>query len=454
MRKTERPTRTARLPRNLPEGREVVVPAEAAAAPGEWRRAGEESSDQLEKEPGYFYIKRTVRPKYVRLDNPFAPPVIAPAKKTVIDSGFWGDGLLAEVLTNKYLYHLPLYRQETLYASRSGVSLPRQTMGDAVEKIADMLGALVARMKIYMLAGGYIQADETPVTYLDTTRPGGSSKGYYWVYRGPDGEVIFDWHTTREHKHLTAWLGENFGGVLQSDGYAAYQEYVRARAASKNGGKPKLERASCLAHIRRKFETASGQRPGLTRWFLKVIGKLYRIEQALRDEKADPARRAKIRGRDSRPLVHLLKKAATHLLTKSTSILPKSHLGLALRYALGQWPGLCTYLEHGIVEIDNNLVENAIRPTAVGKKNALFIGSPEAGDRSATIYTVLLSARAQGVDPQAYLQDILGKIPGATTSAGLDALLPAAWAKANPGRKLASVPAGISAASAAVKRAA
>lgn len=403
---------------------EECIPEEVVAEPHKWRRAGEETTDQLEKEPGYFYIQRTVRPKFVPWDHPFQAPIIEPAKPKIIDCGFWGPSLLSEVLTNKYLYHLPFYRQEQLYHYRFGIELSRKTMGDAAEKVSDMLGILVRRMKENMLVSGYIQADETPVTCLDRTHPKGSRKGYYWVYRGMDGEVIYNWCTSREHKHLKKWLGKHFQGVIQSDGYDAYESLVRSQALE---GKPKIKRAGCLAHIRRKFENARDQRPQTVRWFLKIIGRLYLIEQLLRDQQADAEVRARQRQLDSRPLIDLLKKAIDHLLKTNVSILPKSPLGQALRYAQGQWPSMQVYLDHGEVEIDNNLVENAIRPSAIGKKNHLFIGHPEAGERSAILYTLLISAKAQGVDPQTYLTDIIKRLPGADPN-DLDQLTPVNWA--------------------------
>lgn len=297
-------------------------------------------------------------------------------------------------------------------------------MSDAAEKVSDMLGLLVGRMKENMLLGGYIQADETPITHLDRNHPKGSRKGYYWVYRGRNGEVIFDWRTTREHKHLNEWLGRNFSGVLQSDGYEAYESYTRSRILTGQS----VKHASCLAHIRRKFENAREQRPQTVRWFLRIIGQLYGIEETLREYQADAETRARIRRRRSHPLIRLLEKAVTHLLASGAKILPKSALGQALRYARSQWSGLQVYIEHGEVEIDNNLVENAIRPTAVGKKNCLFIGHPDAGDRSATLYTLLISAKAQGVDPQTYLKEVFDKLPDSDPSQ-LDHLTPANWAK-------------------------
>jgi transposase len=425
-RRKRRLIRAERLPKDLPVVIEELIPAEVRDAPEAWREIGKESSDQLEKEPGYFYLKRTVRPKYVRRDHPFLPPVMAPAEPKLIENGFLGAGLLSEIISNKYLYSLPLYRQEQLYSKRFGIELSRKTMCDAVARVAEQCRAVVARMKERMLELGYLQGDETPVRYLDKTHPKGSALGYLWVWRSGKREVVFDWRTNRCHANVREFLGLGFEGVLQSDGYPAYGSYV---AAQRLQGR-KVRRMACLAHIRREFVNAQQQRPELARWFLRVIGKLYAIEEDLRAEGASSQRRARMRAARSRRILKLLEKAIRHLLEKSGSILPKSALGKALRYALGQWPAMQTYLEYGEVEIDNNLVENAIRPTAVGKKNHLFFGSPEAGQHSAILYSLLLSAKAQGVDPQRYLRDLIERLPRATTS-DLDALTPANWAAAH-----------------------
>lgn len=431
--KNRRPIRRARLPENLPVVvAKEVIPEEVQAAPDQWREIQPEHSDLLEKEPGYFYIKRIVRRKYVRRDHPFAPPVIAPAEPTLIENGFWGAGLLSEILSNKYLYGLPLYRQEQLYSKRFGIELSRKTMSDAVDKVSHQLMPVVERMKKNMLGSGYLQADETPVRYLDPVHPKGSALGYLWTYRSANGEAIFDWRTNRQHANVDRFLGspdedgEMLLEVLQSDGYEAYDNYV-ARQLRKGR---KISRAACMAHIRREFEKSLGQRPELARWFMRQIGRLYAIEENLREHRAPPELRARIRTRRSRRIIDLLAKAIDHLLINSATILPKSNLGRALRYARGQWPAMQTFLTRGEVEIDNNLIENAIRPTAVGKKNHLFFGSPEAGERSAILYSLLLSAKAQGVDPQAYLRDLIERLPTAKTS-DLDDLTPANWAAAH-----------------------
>jgi len=431
--KRRRPIREDRLPDNLPVLTQEIIPDQVVKNPELWRRAGVEESTQLEKEPGYFYLRRTVRVKFVSLDNPLSVPIIAPARPTIIEGGFWGPGLLSEILTDKYLYHLPFYRQHVRYLQRHRVDLSESTMGDAAQKVADQLAILVRRMKQGMLQGGCISADETYIRYLDELTAGGSSIGCFWAYRGLEGDVIFDWQTSREHRHAADWLGPDFEGILQCDGYGAYPSYCRTQALR---GK-RVQRAACLAHIRRKFEAAKDERPEVVGWVLRIIAKLYSIETPLRKYEASAEVRARVRHNRSARLIDLLEKAFKHLIT--TRILSKSSLGKALSYALGQWPAMKTYLEDGRVAIDNNAIENDIRPSAVGKKNWLFIGSPEAGARGAIIYSLLLSARNHGVDPQAYLRDVIERLPAAKSNE-LDALLPANWAAAHRELHPAAVP--------------
>lgn len=419
-----RPIRKDRLPENLPVRTEEVVPAYVQADPEAWRDAGFEERFQLEKEPGYFYLRRIVYRKFAPVDNPLAPPVIEPARPTMIEGGFWGPGLLAEVLTNKYLYHLPFDRQQVLNLQRHGVDLSPNTMGDAAEKVADQCGILVARMKAGMLESGYVRADETFIRYLDRLVAGGSSRGYFWVYRGLNGDAIFHWTTDRKHHHAADWLGPDYEGILLSDGYEAYLEYCEEQ---RRRGK-KVIRAACLAHIRRKFENARDERPEVVGWVLRIMAQLYRVETPLREYAASAEVRARVRENQSRPLIRLLEKAFKYLIT--TRIRPKSRLGKALKYALGQWPDMYPYLEDGRIAIDNNDTENDIRPSAVGKKNWLFVGSPEAGRRAAVLYTLLISARNHGVDPQAYLKAVIEELPGAKRDE-IDDLLPANWAAAH-----------------------
>jgi hypothetical protein len=421
----KRPIREARLPQNLEVRTEEIIPAAVQDEPWRWRRLNNaEVCKQLEKEPPYYYMRHIVRPKFVPIDNPLQAPICAPAPLTMIEGGFWGPGLLSEILCDKYLFHIPFYRQHVREKQRFGIDLSESTMSDGAEKIADQCGILVTRMKELMLESGYVRADETFIRYLDQREAGGSSTGYFWVYRAMSGDVIFDWQTSREHHHVADWLGPDYEGILQSDAYKAYHDYCVAQALR---GKS-VTRVACMAHIRRKFEQAQGENPKVVRWVLGIMAQLYGIETPLREYGASAEVRARVRQNRSRPLMNLLRKAFTYLLTRR--ILPKSSLGKALRYALDQWPAMENYLRDGRIKIDNNETENDIRPSAVGKKNWLFVGSPEAGKRGAVLYTLLISARNHGIDPQAYLRDVIERLPSAKPNE-IDEFLPANWAAAH-----------------------
>jgi transposase len=415
-----RKARTPRLPDNLPVVEEVLEPAAVQAAPEQWRRIGEEVSEQLDYEPGRFLRRRLVRPKYVHRQERELAPVIAALPARLQDRSLPAPGLLAHVLVGKYCDHLPLYRQERLFATRHGVNLPRQTLARWVELAADWLAPIYRQIQAGVLAAGYVQVDETPIDYLD---PGGgqTGQGYLWVCAVPRGDVVFHWETSRAAECLRNVLPADFTGTVQCDGYAAYPAFARQHP------KP-LTLAGCWAHVRRKFHDASEQSPKLSGWFLRQLQHLYRAEAELRELRAGPKLRAAVRASQSRLIVERLHRA---LLRVQARVLPQSPLGQALSYALGQWPTLTVYLEDGRVEIDNNLVENAIRPTALGKKNWLFIGADTAGDRSAVLYTVIESCRRRGLDPYAYLRDVLTRIP-AMTNHQVPEITPVNWARSRP----------------------
>lgn len=385
-----RKERAPRLPEDLPVIEEVLEPAAVQAAPEQWRRIGQEVSEQLDYEPGRFLCRRLVRPKYVRKDDRDAAPIIAPLPPRLQDRSLPAPGLLAHVLVSKYCDHLPLYRQERLFAIRHGVNLPRQTLARWVELAADWLAPIYREIQAGVLAGGYVQVDETPIDYLD---PGGgrTGQGYFWACAAPHGDVVFHWATSRAAECLGHVLPADFTGTVQCDGYAAYPAFARQHPQP-------LTLAGCWAHVRRKFHDAREQSPKLSGWFLRQLQHLYRIEAELRQLRAGPQLRAAVRASSSRMIVERLHRV---LVRVQPRVLPQSLLGQAISYALGQWPTLTVYLEDGRVEIDNNLVENAIRPTALGKKNWLFVGADTAGDRSAILNTVIESCRRRGLDPYA-----------------------------------------------------
>jgi transposase len=422
-----RRARVPRLPANLPVVEEVLEPAIVQAEPKQWRRIGQEISEQLDYEPGRFLRRRLVRPKYVRCDDRDAAPVIAPLPARLQDRSLPAPGLLAQVLVSKYCDHLPLYRQERIYATRHGVNLPRQTLARWVELATSWLEPIYRQIKTGVLAGGYVQVDETPIEYLDPGR-GRTGQGWLWTCSRPGGDVVFQWETTRAASGLSRMLPTDFTGTIQCDGYSVYPLFARQHPQP-------VRLAGCWAHVRRGFCEAREQSPKLTGWLLRQFQHLYQIEESLRQRRAGPKLRAAVRASHSRPVVERIQRALTRLQSRP---LPQSLLGQAIAYALGQWSTLTIYLGDGRVEIDNNLVENAIRPTAIGKKNWLFVGDAGAGQRGAIVYTVIESCRRRGLDPYCYLRDVLSRLPSMTNHQVAD-VIPAAWAKVRPNpRKLAA----------------
>ncbi|HYD49736.1 MAG TPA: IS66 family transposase, partial [Terriglobales bacterium] len=285
------------------------------------------------------------------------------------------------------------------------------------EATADWLRLIYQRMHAGLLAGGYVQADETPIKCHDPDQQRGTtSQGYLWVISRPGGDVVFDWRLSRRHGELTSLL-QGFRGVLQSDGYGAYPEFADTH--------PGVTWVGCWAHARRKYHEAQGESPQAARVMLRLIARLYRLERQW-DEAGQtaPAERTTLRQAGfARTLrwIHALAR------TLRTRVLPKSGLGKACDYLVAHWAPLTAHLEHGETRLDNNLVENAIRPSAIGKKNWLFIGHPDAGQRSAIIYSIVVSCQRHGKDPLAYLRDVLTRLPAMTNQDDLTALTPAHW---------------------------
>ena len=401
------------LPAHLETERVVLEPEEVQQQPAGWRKLGEEVTEELDWKPAKFIKRLYIRPKYAKAER----IVIAPLPARLIEKGLPGAALLAQVMISKYEDHQPLYRQEKIYDQRHGVKLSRQTMCGWVERAADWLGPIYREMKAGLLACHYLQADETPIRYLDPDVKGKSQQGWLWTYSHPQGDVVFEWNISRSREGPRQFL-KDFKGKLQTDGYGVYESLARER-----GGE--LILVGCMAHARRGFHEALGEGRAAA-WLVGQIGQLYAVEKHLREQKAGPQMRAAVRAWQSRPVLVRLRRALEVIRRR---VLPKSLLGQAIDYTLSRWEALNRYVDDGRLEIDNNLCENAIRPTAIGKKNFLFIGHPEAGQRSAVIYSVLGSCRRLGINPAEYLQDLFERLPKAKTSE-IKSLTPAAWLKA------------------------
>ena len=411
-------TRRIRTPDNLEVVRQVIEPELVKAEPEHWKRIGQEVSRQLDYQPGKFFWQETVRPKYVRRDQRALPPMIAPAPERVAEHSLAAPGLLAQLLVSKYCDHLPFYRQEQIFWQRHGVFIARQQMVQWTAQSVRLLSGISDCLKREMQGSPYVQVDETPVRYQDPNLPGRCGQGYLWTGLVPGQCVVYEWHASRAARCLDSLLGPGFAGKLQCDGYSAYPAFAKEKAT--------LALFGCWAHARRNFFEAQEQAPRVAGWILNQIGLLYRWEEELRRNRAGPVLRQVQRSSHHRMVIERLGRALKKLQPR---YLPQSLMGQAIGYALNQWPMLEGFLEHGEVEIDNNLVENAIRPTALGKKNWLFFGSEEAGQRSAVIYTLIQNCRLQGVEPYTYLKDVLERLPH-TTNREVDELTPLKWQQA------------------------
>lgn len=414
--------RKLRVPENLPTEDIIIDPPEVKAAPGDYRLIGEEITTELDVKPPEYYRRRYIRRKYVSLLEDGAP-VLGKLPPRLIEGGYAGVGLLVDIVLKKYVDHLPLHRQEQILRSRYGIDLSRKTMCDWVGRVADWCKPVWRHIGSELFRRDYLQLDETPVRYLkgDAGSPSlraGGAKGYFWVYNDPGGGVLFDWHASRATSCVEEML-RDYKGILQTDGYIVYISYANRRNAEAKDVVLKL--AGCMAHARRGFFEAKGEAPTVAGWILMQFQHLYGLEAEFR------AKGHRLRGvgrsAHSRPIMARLHKA---LLLKQKAFLPESGMGKAIAYALGRWEELALFLEDGRVEIDNNSVERAIRPTAVGKKNWLFIGHPEAGERSAILYTLLENCKRLGINPQEYLHDILKRLPSTPIPDTVN-LTPANW---------------------------
>jgi len=386
-----------RLPDDLPVERSVIDPPEVVANPDAYVCIGEEESVELDVEPMRFVKRVTVRRKFVLRDRSQAP-VIAPALPSLITGSIASPSLLTHIVISKYIDHLPLYRQQKIF-HRHGIEISRKSMCSWIWKVGHWLTTIYDEMKKEAWANGYLQIDETPIRYLDPGF-GKTRQGYLWAYHAPGQAIVFDWRTGRGSDSLKAML-RDYQGDVQCDGYQVYQSYNHSRGQDR-----RLTMHGCWAHVRRKFFEAKDDSPFALEILTDIQG-LYRIETQLRAEGATPGRRHQLR-QESRPLVEqILQKVSDH----RQRYLPQGHTGKAVTYLYNQSPVLSGFLDNGRIEIDNNLVENAIRPTAIGKKNWLFIGSADAGYQSAVIYSVVETCRKLAINPREYLLDVLPRLP-------------------------------------------
>jgi transposase len=409
--------RRRRPPHGVPvaiETETITLEPEATTCPccGEaLRRIGEEVTEETDLVPAKLIRRRIVRPKYACRCGE-AGVAIAPLPPRLIPQSTLGLGLAVHILLTRYDDHLSFYRLEQQFAERRGVRVPRQQMVQWVEHLAGWLRPIYDAMWRDVLASGYAQVDETPVRVLDPDVTGKAPRGYLWFYAAPRGDVLLEFDRRRSLAPVQQRL-QHFTGTIQTDAYEVYQALVRQR--------PDIPRPGCLAHARRRFYAALRENLPEAGWVIGQIRALYQIEDTVRDQPAE-VRHAR-RQQDAPARWAALKAKAEAL---QPSVLPKSTMGKAVSYFLDEYDALIGYLRDGRFEIDNNLIENDIRPTAVGRKRWLFIGHPHAGLRSAVISSIIVSRRRRGINPETYLTDVLRRLPSLKITE-IEALLPAHW---------------------------
>ncbi|HEU0120228.1 MAG TPA: IS66 family transposase [Bryobacteraceae bacterium] len=390
------------LPADLPREVETIAPRQAACPDcgGSLKPLGEDVTEFLEYVPARFKVIRQVRPKLACTGCDCI--VQEPAPSRVIDRGLVGPGLLAHIVVAKYADHLPLYRQSEIYA-REGVDLDRSTMADWVGGASRMLEPLVEVLRRHVMSTATLHADDTPLPVLAPGK-GKTATGRFWTYvrdGRPAGDttppaVWFTYSPDRKGEHPVRHL-QHFEGVLQADAYAGFNRVY---------ADGKVVHAACWAHVRRKFvDVHEAQRSPVALEVLRRIGELYDIEREIRGKL--PEERLRVRQERARSRLDDLLR---YLRDQLRSLSKKSALAGAIGYALGQWEALVRYASDGRVEIDNNAAERAIRAVALGRKNFLFAGSDAGGERAAAMYSLLGSAKLNGVEPEGYLRYVLERI--------------------------------------------
>ena len=410
-RTTQQPKR-APLPDHLPRIEFRHEPDSTTCQCGcQLKRIGEDISEKLDYVPGLFSVERHIRGKWACKQCETLTQAPVPAH--VIDKGMASTGLLAHVLVAKYADHLPLYRQEKIF-ERAGMKLARSTLADWVGTCGVHLQPLVDALRQALLAHHVVHADETPVQML---KPGSKKthRAYLWAYAPGAFEdlraVVYDFTEGRAGEHARAFLGD-WQGSLVCDDYLGY------KACFTQG----MTEIGCMAHARRKFfELHASSKSQLAEQALQYIGQLYQIERQVKDLGSEDRRR--IRQEQSKPLADALQ---AWMRAQRTRVPDGSATAKALDYSLKRWAALTRYLDDGQLPIDNNHIEQQIRPIAIGRNNWLFAGSLRAGKRAAAVMTLVQSAKLNGHDPYAYLKDVLARLPTHPASR-IDELLPHNW---------------------------
>ncbi len=402
-----------KLPEHL--RRQIIILQPDADVSG-LKKIGDEVTEVLDFVPGELYVKQYIRPKYVQPLDEIAHTVItASLPERIMEKSMAGEGLLAQIIVDKYVDHLPLHRQLQRF-ERAGVSIAQSTINDWVKAVLVQLIALYEVHKRQVLASSYLHCDETPLKVLDENKNGTTHQGYYWVYHNSqDKLVLFDYRKGRDRAGPDDIL-QDFIGYLQTDGYVAYEDFDKRTG---------ITLLHCMAHARRKFSDALQNDKASAEQALAMLQKLYAIEQRIKQKVLSAEAILQLRQSEAVPILQMLK---AWMVAEYPRVLPQSPIGKAMSYSLQRWEKLCIYTTDARLQIDNNPVENAIRPVAIGRKNYLFAGSHDAAQRAAMVYSLFATCRLHQINPYHWLKDVLERIHLYTTN-NIAELLPQYWKK-------------------------
>ncbi|MFT5156113.1 MAG: transposase [Bacteroidia bacterium] len=396
------PVRTA-LPAHLPRVEEIIEPENLS---DNAKKIGEEITEILEYNPANIFVRRIVRPKYAQENS----ITIAELPSLPLPKSNAGASMLAYIAVSKFVDHLPFYRQRQIF-KRQKLEISDSTLGGWFNAASKLIVPLYEQLTQKVLNGNYLQMDESPIGVQDAHKPGALHTGYHWVIHNPiERLVLFKYAKSRSGVTPQTILTEhNFKGTLQTDGYAVYQ------ALSND-----ITLLGCLAHGRRYFEKALQNDSKRARYALEQIQLLYKIERKAKEREISNAALKRYRQLYAKPILQHLKKWMEQ---QATEVLPKSLMAKAITYNLHLWSNISRYVEDGSYHIDNNLIENTIRPLALGRKNYMFAGSHGAAQNAAMFYSFFATCKVNNIEPMAWLTDVLNRI-NETKITELDQLLP------------------------------
>lgn len=384
------------LPEHLPVREVTIEPEEDTTG---LTKIGEEITETLEYTPASLVKKRTIRPKYVKKDGDGI--LIAALPSRAIDKSIAEACLLAHILVSKYVDHLPFYRQIQMFKRDFGWEPAHSTMSDWMAGCCRLLEPLYNVLKQKILSSNYIQADESPIQVLDNDKKGSTHQGYQWVYHDPIQKLVLFNYRKGRGKNGPKELLDGYQGYLQCDGYPVYDKIAEK---SKD-----ITLAGCLVHARRKFHEALNNDRNRAEKALSIFRDIYKEERKLKDKANGDLKKIKtLRIKNIQPLLTQIKDWITQ---EQYNVLPKSKIGSAMTYFINQYRKFENILKDGKIELDNNKIENSIRPMAIGRKNYLFCGSHKAAQNAAMLYSFFGSCKMQNINPREWLENTLEKLP-------------------------------------------